>query len=145
MKYDVYLAAPFFSAGEKIQNELLIDALEHNAIKVFYPLRDGIIAKSEIEQGRSVDDVMKGVWACDTDAIRDAKVILAVLDGRTIDEGVCVEVGYASALLKKIIGYHSDDRSFFRWGMNPMVEAPITEFASNVDGVVRAVLRSLGK
>lgn len=145
MKYDVYFAAPFFCTGERAQNALLIKALESASLKVFYPQRDGIIAKLEITAGRAVNNVMSDVWQCDTSAIRDAAVVMAVLDGRTIDEGVCVEIGYASALSKKIIGYHSDDRSCFSWGMNPMIRESLTEITSDVESSVQAVLRSLIK
>lgn len=145
MKYDVYFAAPFFCSSEKTQNILLIEALESAAINVFYPQRDGIIAKSEISGGRAVNQVMRDVWLCDTSAIRDATVLMAVLDGRTIDEGVCVEIGYAAALSKKIVGYYSDDRSCFSWGMNPMIRESIAEFASDVESSVHAVLRCLRK
>ena len=145
MKYDVYFAAPFFCTGERAQNALLIEALESASLKVFYPQRDGIIAKLEITAGRAVNNVMSDVWLCDTSAIRDAAVVMAVLDGRTIDEGVCVEIGYASALSKKIIGYHSDDRSCFSWGMNPMIRESLTEITSDVESSVQAVLRSLIK
>lgn len=145
MKYDVYFAAPFFCSGERAQNALLVEALERASLKVFYPQRDGVVAKLEITGGCAVNDVLSDVWLCDTSAIRNASVVMAVLDGRTVDEGVCVEIGYASALSKKIIGYHSDDRSCFSWGMNPMIRESLAEISSDIESSVQAVLRSLIK
>lgn len=140
MKFDVYFAAPFFCDGEISINNLLVSALEKHNLRVFYPFRDGFLAKDEIAGGIPDLDVMAKVWGNDTQAIRDSKVIVAVLDGRSVDEGVCVEVGYAAALEKPIVGFLSDDRKCFSWGLNPMLSFPLKSISADVQVFVRSVL-----
>jgi nucleoside 2-deoxyribosyltransferase len=144
MNYDVYLAAPFFSRAERDHNNMLLNALESNHIRVFSPERDGIIAKDALAAGRSQEEVLSSVWTCDTQAIIESKLVLAVLDGRVIDEGVCVEIGYAAALEKTVIGYFTDDRSCFSWGLNPMVLMAMKAHAADIDSAVSAVAKALG-
>jgi nucleoside 2-deoxyribosyltransferase len=145
MKYDVYLAAPFFSSCERTLNLSILHSLENAGLQVFYPARDGIVAKDEIASGKLMADVLAAVWQCDTDAIVNSRTVLAVLDGRVSDEGVCVEIGYASALKKIVVGYHTDDRKCFAWGLNPMVlQALTTRVSSNAAAVV-AIKKCLGR
>jgi len=145
MKYDVYLAAPFFSCCERAFNLSILNLLENAKLQVFYPARDGIVAKDEIASGKSEADVLAAVWLCDTDAIVNSRAVLAVLDGRVVDEGVCVEIGYASALKKMIVGYHTDDRKCFTWGLNPMVLQAMTTRVSSNAAAVEAIKKCIGR
>lgn len=143
MKYDVYFAAPFFSAAERELNDRLIKAMEDRGLKVFSPARDGLIAKNELNSDTQWAGIAARVWACDTSAICKSKVVFAVLDGRSIDEGVCVEVGYAAAKMKTIIAFSSDDRRQFPWGHNPMVIHPIKTLVSDPDEAALEILRHI--
>lgn len=145
MKFDVYLAAPFFSESERRYNLTILGALEADGLKVFYPARDGVIAKDEIALGKSQDEVLQAVWECDTSGIEASLAVLAVLDGRTVDEGVCVEIGYASALKKVVVGYHTDDRSSFHWGLNPMVLKAMNALVCDLGAAIISVRELLGE
>lgn len=139
MKYDIYFAAPFFCVQEKNFNNEFVSILEKSGLTVFYPARDGIIAKGELNSGKDWECISEKVWECDTSAINNSKVVLAILDGRTIDEGVCIEIGFAAAKNKPIIAFNSDDRKVFAWGHNPMVLKPIRKFTSTFEECISTV------
>ena len=61
------------------------------------------------------------VFHLDMEAIRDVDYLIAILDGRTIDEGVAFELGTAFAQSKKCLGLQTDSRRLAPWGNNPMV------------------------
>lgn len=139
--YDVYFAAPFFSIAERELNGHLIAAMENRGLKVFSPARDGIIAKNEINSDADWSCISARVWDCDTTAISNSKAILAVIDGRVIDEGVCVEIGFAAAKMKPIVAFSTDDRKQFPWGHNPMVIHPISAVVSNPEDAASEIVR----
>lgn len=141
MTYDVYFAAPFFSAAERDLNYRLIAAMETKGLKVFSPARDGIVAKDELASYEDWKRIAARVWGCDTAAINDSRVLFAVIDGRSIDEGVCVEIGFAAAKMKPIVAFSSDDRKQFPWGHNPMVLHPIKTVVSDPERAVLEVVR----
>lgn len=144
MSADVYLAAPFFSYGECLLNDSLLHELEGRGIRVFYPARDGILMREMLRQGQDYSAVAKKVWECDRDAIDGARCVVAVLDGRAVDEGVCVEIGIAATLGKPIVGYLSDERRQFTWGLNPMVAAPLIRTFATSASLTEYVVQSLG-
>jgi len=137
--YDVYFAAPFFCIQEKKFNQEFVLLLEQSGLTVFYPERDGIIAKGELASGSEWKKIAEKVWDCDTLAIIQSKLVLAVLDGRAIDEGVCIEIGYAAAKNKRIIAFNSDDRKVFSWGHNPMVLKPIEKITTTFEETITAI------
>lgn len=141
--YDVYYAAPFFSESERELNTRIIFALEAKGLRVFSPSRDGIIAKEEVGGSTSWEDISAQVWECDTRAIMNSRSVFAVIDGRSIDEGVCVEIGFAAAMKKPIVAFNSDDRRQFAWGHNPMVIHPIMAIFSNPDEAGKEMQRIL--
>jgi len=131
MDYDVYFAAPFFNVAERELNSKLVAAMEAQGLSVFSPARDGFVAKDQLGDSTHWTEIAAQVWACDTDAINRSKILFAVIDGRSIDEGVCVEIGFAAAKMKPIIAFSSDDRKQFPWGHNPMVIHPISAVVSD--------------
>src|SRR4051794_38022635 len=90
--FELYLAAPFFSVGERAFNEIVLRELERTW-DVFYPYRDGIRMAELVANGINPDAAAREVWLRDVEMIRNCDVVVAVLDGRVPDEGVCVELG----------------------------------------------------
>lgn len=117
----VYLAAPLFSEAERYFNASLCAAIE-DTCDVHLPQRDGPLVEKKIEQGEAAFTVSRLAYESDISAIRQCDMMVAVLDGRVIDEGVCVEMGFAKALGKFIIGLKSDSRCALPWGHNPMID-----------------------
>lgn len=88
---------------------------------VFVPQRDGKLLKQLIADGQPIDIAREIVYQGDIRAIGASDCLVAVLDGRTIDEGTAFELGYARALDKYCIGLKTDDRLMLPSGDNPMI------------------------
>ena len=91
-KPKIYLAGPLFSDAERTFNVMLASSLE-NWVDVYLPQRDGGLISEMIQDGISADVAVHRVFRGDLDAIREADCLIAVLDGRAIDEGVAFELG----------------------------------------------------
>lgn len=118
---NVYLAAPLFSAAERGFNLELARKIEH-VCDVHLPQRDGPLVEEDIRRGMDASRAAQCAFASDIAAIRRCDLLVAVLEGRVLDEGVCVELGFAKALRKAIVGLKSDERRAFPWGNNPMLD-----------------------
>jgi nucleoside 2-deoxyribosyltransferase len=117
----MYLAAPLFSAAELTFNRRLRDALGPH-FAVYLPQEDGLLLADAVRRGDDPAAAARRVFDGDIAAIRAADVILAVLDGRTIDEGVAFELGFAYALGQPCFGLQTDPRRLLPVGNNPMVQ-----------------------
>lgn len=134
----IYLAAPLFNPLEREFNQSLAEKLGDLA-EVFLPQRDGALLTSLVRNGMPVDSARHHVFKVDKNAIQACDLIVAVLDGRTIDEGVAFEIGYANALGKICIALKTDDRSMLPTGDNPMIVAACNEIACRIDELVLRV------
>jgi nucleoside 2-deoxyribosyltransferase len=134
----IYLASPFFSQSERQFNELLVRELETHW-SLFYPHRDGPRMSDLIAQGISLDEAAKQVWLCDLEELRCCALVVAVLDGRVSDEGVCVELGLAKGMGKCVIGVFTDSRRCFPWGANPMVTGSLSKICYDPSNIVQIV------
>jgi len=128
----VYLAAPLFSQAEKSFNEQLACHLG-KYFAIYMPQRDGGLMVELIPRGQTVDDAARQVFAMDIRALNAASAVIAVLDGRTIDEGVALELGYAYALHKPCYGYQTDPRRLLPVGNNPMISGVLIRVAHSLD------------
>lgn len=142
----VYFAAPLFSQAELEFNERWTEALEAEGHDVFLPQRDGMEADEFFEQSGvdDMEDVMEMIFELDRDAIYDADVMTAVLDGQVPDEGVALEMGLAYENDVPIVGMKTDRRCFspdeplnaMLWGaMDVYVETPeeLVEAVNDLD------------
>lgn len=120
----LYFAAPLFTPQERAFNEKLAARLS-SFFEVFLPQRDGLLLPGKQIDMANYATLAREVFQSDVNAVRRASVVFAVLDGRTIDEGVAVEIGMAHALQKTCIGYLSDSRVLLPHGINPMVQGTI--------------------
>jgi len=116
----VYLAAPLFNDMERSFNDRLTALLEPFA-EVFLPQRDGKLMRDMVRQGMPLAAARQLVFEADVNALKHCNHVVAVLDGRTVDEGVAFEIGYARALGKTCIGLKTDDRALLPSGDNPMI------------------------
>jgi nucleoside 2-deoxyribosyltransferase len=127
----VYLAAPLFSDAERTFNSCLAGKLEA-WLDVYLPQRDGGLMSEMLRSGLSIDVAASRVFRRDLDAIRQSHFLIAVLDGRTIDEGVAFELGIAFSSAKRCIGLQTDSRRLASWGNNPMISGALeTVFSSS--------------
>ena len=61
------------------------------------------------------------MYSFSLDAINHSDVVVAILDGADTDSGTCIEIGYAKAKGKLVIGVRTDFRSGEDRGLNLMV------------------------
>lgn len=131
---NIYLAGPLFTPTERDFIERITDGLEATC-KVYVPHRDGLLLEEQLAKGLSQSEAYRAIYQRDIDEIRKCDVLLAILDGRVPDEGVCVEIGYAKALGKRIIGLKTDIRTALPWGNNPMIEGCVDKWAQTTHEV----------
>jgi len=88
-----------------------------------YPIRGILLAEAVANKQDSVTlgSLLQGVFLGDISAIRRADVLLAILDGRAVDEGTAFEVGFAYAIDKPCYGLQTDPRRLLPQGNNPMI------------------------
>ena len=121
---NVYLAAPLFSAAERSFNVLLRSRLERH-VSVFLPQEDGLLLAKMLSDGVHHTQAYKMVFERDVSAIERCDGIVAVLDGRTVDEGVAFELGLAFGLGKTRVGLQTDPRRLLGVGNNPMIDCAL--------------------
>ena len=119
-KTKVYLAGPLFSDAERTFNEMLTRTLEKR-VDVYLPQRDGGLMSEMVRSGIPSDVAARRVFRGDMNAIREADYLIAILDGRAIDEGVACELGIAFSHSKRCVGLQTDSRRLAAWGNNPMI------------------------
>lgn len=134
----LYFASPLFNKTERDFNDSVVKKLELYS-DVFLPQRDGLLLKDLIAGGLTPNESIEKVYKMDIRAIEVSDILVAVLDGRTIDEGVAFELGYAKALGKICIGLKTDDRVMIPSGDNPMIFAGCDEICPSVEDLYRCI------
>lgn len=134
----IYFAGPLFSLAEQDFNRRLAAALR------------GVIPGSEIilPQERAplllskpnglalvFDDCLEMIQQCDA--------MIAVVDGPDADSGTCIELGYAYALRKHVIGVRTDFRGSEDRGVNLMVSHAcgtlIVDTTADIDALAKKI------
>ncbi|ELA7883032.1 nucleoside 2-deoxyribosyltransferase [Vibrio parahaemolyticus] len=132
MRKKLYLASPLFCESELKYNTYLSGMLS-DYFDVFLPQEDNGLAFNKIETGYAVETVLRDIFEGDIKAIERCDVLLIVLDGRSIDEGACFELGYAYSKGKLCVGLKTDTRQLMRYGNNPMITQALSSIFTSVD------------
>lgn len=119
-KKSIYLAAPLFNEAELSYNRELKKFLEP-VFNVFLPQEDGLLLRDIATENITQDIAEKKVFDADIMAMNNSDIILVVLNGAHIDEGVAFELGYCFAIGKRCIGLKEDIRQALPTGNNPMI------------------------
>lgn len=113
----VYIAAPLFNEMERERNLKIKKFIEKLGFEVFLGQENVGISYDLIdESNKSI--IRKKIFDNDVKGVKDSDVILFLLDGRTPDEGACIEIGMAYAFGKTCIGYKTDYRAMDQNGDN---------------------------
>lgn len=134
----VYFAAPLFSEAEQTFN-LNITTLLENHVAVYLPQRDGGLMSEMINKGVQSGVAARHIFCCDFKAILQADCLVAVLDGRAIDEGVAFELGVAFSHKKICVGLQTDIRRLAGWGNNPMITGALDSIFASTDELIEWV------
>jgi nucleoside 2-deoxyribosyltransferase len=135
-----YFAAPLFTVAERRWNEEVVQALE-TCVSVYLPQRDGILLAQKLAEGADRASVVRHIFDADLAAIRDSALIVAVLDGAQVDDGVAFEMGAGWAFSKPIFGLATDSRREPGYFRNPMWEASLRSLHSSERELLEAVRR----
>lgn len=120
MRKKVYIAAPLFSESELSFNTKIKKVLSPY-FDVFLPQDDAGKIVDLVEEGNT-DVIGQEIFMADIQAMNAADIIVAVLDGRSIDEGVAFELGYMFEKKKECYGLQTDIRRPYLTGNNPMIQ-----------------------
>jgi nucleoside 2-deoxyribosyltransferase len=131
----VYLAAPLFNEAERIFNVRVAELLEKHT-EVYLPQRDGGLMNDMVSTGVPPDIAARRVFRRDIDAIQQADYVIAILDGRAIDEGVAFELGVAFSQGKRCVGLQTDSRRLAACGNNPMITGALEAVFAVVDDLI---------
>lgn len=121
----IYLAGPLFSLAEKEFNKRIAEELERKIpnCKVYLPQE--FSKKNEKE---TKEEFFEELFNYCINSINESDIIISILDGPDVDSGTCIELGYAYADKKPIIGVRTDFRSLEDKGVNLMVSKVRSEF-----------------
>lgn len=134
-RLQAYVAAPLFTDAEREFNEVLSVALQA-ALDVYLPQRDGLLLSSmRIEQSANEDSIRRQIFANDIAAIDRSDLLIAVLDGPCIDDGVAIELGYAFGKEKLCVGLYTDSRRGVGYFRNPMWEGACAALFDTLQGL----------
>lgn len=101
----IYLAGPLFSLAERRFNEEFAKALEQSLLPSMVILPQDHAAKIDETAGFS-----ERMYSFALDAINHSDAVVAILDGTDADSGTCIEIGYAKAKGKLVVGVRTDFR-----------------------------------
>jgi len=127
----IYIAGPLFNDMEIERNNRISELIEVEGFETYLPQRDGGLFYDLQKKGYSDSVIKQRIFKTDYQAILSCDVILCLLDGRVLDEGMCIELGIAFALRKHCIGYKTDFRSQDLFGNNIMLEGTLSKIFSN--------------
>lgn len=118
---NIYLAGPLFSVAEREFNRKIAAALKERVSNCTVILPQEY-ASTVIGTSRFLEKI----FDYSLESIRRSDVMVAILDGPDADAGTCVEIGYAYANKKPIIGVRTDFRASEDRGVNLMVSKACT-------------------
>lgn len=136
MPRPVFLAAPERGAGALSLLESLLRELE---VATGGALRGSHVFVPHLQVGDVGVEVDADAWfARSLGALQEARVVVAVLDGATVDDNVAFFVGYAFAAEKPIVAYVTDGRE-----KATMLAGACAEMVHDVHGLQAALARLL--
>jgi nucleoside 2-deoxyribosyltransferase len=131
----IYLAGPLFNDAERSYNVYLKHLLEE-FVEVYLPQDDGLLITDLINSGMGSEQASSVVFKNDINAIHRCDLLLILLDGRTVDEGAAVELGYAYGLGKMCVSLQTDFRRLAPFGNNPMITGALSRSFTRVEELI---------
>ena len=121
----IYFAAPMFAESERLYNEMLVANIRQVLpdIQIYLPQENEAI-NDKMAYANSVMIAEAG-----TKEVLNSDLMIAVLDGVSIDAGVASEIGVAYARNIPVIGLYTDSRQ--QGGEHPDKLAALTEIGEN--------------
>ncbi|HBP29727.1 MAG TPA: nucleoside 2-deoxyribosyltransferase [Advenella kashmirensis] len=143
-KATIYLAAPLFNETELSFNKSIKVLLEPY-FDVFMPQEDGLLLRDIVATGTPPKIAESAVFDADIQAMNNSQIVVAVLNGAHIDEGVAFELGYCFAMGKRCVGLKSDVRQTLPTGNNPMINQGCEKIFDNRELLVSWLITTFVK
>ena len=103
----IYFGAPLFSESELMYNDFVVKHIRKkfgNKVSVYNPMENEAIN----DKTGYADSIM--IANGDNEYLEDADILIAVIDGQSVDVGLASEIGYFYSMSKPIIAIYSDSR-----------------------------------
>src|SRR5260370_30962727 len=121
-----YIAGPLFNEGEPWWNAEIDSRVRKLGFTTYIPQRDGVKLENQ-------SDVRK-IFESDKNALIQADVIVANLDGMDVDSGTAWEIGFAEGLGKHCVGVYTDWRLHFKYQtVNLMIQCSVDKLVHSLD------------
>lgn len=142
----IYLAGPLFTLAERRFNQELGLAIQELANDIVV-----ILPQDETGKMSGLPDFVEKAFRFCLQSVDECDAVVGILDGADADSGTCVELGYAYARGKPIIGLRTDFRLSEDRGLN-LIVANIcnrlilkSSLSSNVGDTAREIVNNLLK
>ncbi|HSW63597.1 MAG TPA: nucleoside 2-deoxyribosyltransferase [Dissulfurispiraceae bacterium] len=99
----IYVAGPLYNAGERWYLECVDQVCRDMGYDTFLPHRDAGLCPSSGDGGGAL-------YVADKENLDTVDMVVAVLNGSSIDSGTAWEIGYAHARRCRVIGLYDDTR-----------------------------------
>ena len=116
MSMKVYVAGPLFTLAERRFNEDLASSVQAVADDIAV-----VLPQCETASMAGAPGFVQRAFGYCLHTIDECDAVVAILDGPDADSGTCVEIGYAYARGKPIVGVRTDIRLLEDRGLNLMV------------------------
>jgi len=121
-----YIAGPLFNEGERWWNAEIDSRVRKLGFTTYVPQRDGVKLQDK-------SDVLK-IFESDKNALTQADLIVANLDGMDVDAGTAWELGFAEGLGKHCVGVYTDWRLHFKYQtVNLMIQCSVDKLVLSLD------------
>lgn len=121
----IYFAAPLFTKSDLLYNAMLVKKIRtiSEDMTVYLP------QENETINDKTAYADSKMIALADTEKILESDLMIALLDGLTIDAGVASEIGVAYAKGIPVIGLYTDSRQ--QGGSHPKKLEALQQVAEN--------------
>ena len=120
--------------------ELVAELRKDRKHAIFLPQE---LSVSDSPSDKELDDLFHTL----IEEIDKSDLIIAILDGSDVDSGTCVEIGYAYAKGKPILGLRTDFRNSESEGLNLMVLKTCKKYLwpkdNNIEEISRKILLAI--
>jgi nucleoside 2-deoxyribosyltransferase len=121
-----YIAGPLFNEGERWWNAEIDSRVRKLGFTTYVPQRDGVKLENK-------GDVIK-IFDSDKNALTQANLVVANLDGMDVDSGTAWELGFAEGLGKHCVGVYTDWRLHFKYQtVNLMIQCSVDKVVLSLD------------
>lgn len=136
----IYFASPLFSEMEQLYNAQVVKRLRDQfgeKISIYLPQENAAIN----DKANYADSIK--IAEGDNHYLEESDILIAILDGLTIDAGVASEIGYFYSMNKPIIGVYSDIRQGLNdnqekiKALNEVAESPFSYINLYTVGLVK--------